>query len=140
MPVLFTKEGLEKRGFITSGYHIPYNPALKERARKLRKNMTKAERKIWYECLKKLNVNILRQKPIDNYIADFYIPSAQLVIEIDGGNHSADHFKKFDEHRTKIMEAYGLQVVRYKNDDVLNNIEMIYSDLKRRIQSWKADL
>lgn len=62
---------------------MPYNPLLKERAGELRKNMTPAEKKIWKQCLKFLDVNVLRQKVIDHYIADFYIPSKSLVIEID---------------------------------------------------------
>ncbi|MEI8091267.1 MAG: DUF559 domain-containing protein [bacterium] len=53
----------------------------------MRKNMTAAEKKIWNEYLKQLDINVLRQKVIDNYIVDFYIPSKKLVIEIDGSVH-----------------------------------------------------
>ncbi|OQB40166.1 MAG: hypothetical protein BWY04_01426 [candidate division CPR1 bacterium ADurb.Bin160] len=63
--------------------HLPYNKKNIQKAKALRKNMTKAEKKLWYEYLKNLNVRVLRQRPIDEYIVDFYIASKKLVIEID---------------------------------------------------------
>jgi very-short-patch-repair endonuclease len=62
---------------------LPYNPKLKQRATEMRKNMTKTERIIWFKYLKDLNIRVLRQRPIDNFIVDFYIPSKMIVIEID---------------------------------------------------------
>jgi hypothetical protein len=79
----FSQEFLKERGLIFNGYHLPYNPELKERSKELRTNMTKAEEYIWKNFLQKLDITINRQKPIDNFIADFYIASANLVIEID---------------------------------------------------------
>ena len=73
--------------------HLPYNRALVERARDLRKNMTPAEAELWHECLRHLNVSVLRQRPIDNFIVDFYIPSLKLVIEVDGDSHFDDQGK-----------------------------------------------
>ncbi|MFO7888702.1 MAG: DUF559 domain-containing protein [bacterium] len=66
-----------------------YNPTLKERARKLRKNMTEAERKLWSYIRKKQikGIQFLRQRPIGNYVVDFYAPEADLIVEVDGGQH-----------------------------------------------------
>jgi very-short-patch-repair endonuclease len=62
---------------------IPYNADLKEKSRELRKNMTEAEKKIWYKYFRNIDIKVLRQKPLLNYIVDFYIPEILLVVEID---------------------------------------------------------
>jgi len=128
-----SKRLLRKRGLISTGYHIPYNPKLKQRARELRKNMTLAEKRMWLFCLKKLNLNVLRQKPIDHFIVDFYIPCLKLVIEIDGKSHI--NKQDYDKERTQVLEKYGLKVVRYTNEEVFRNIEGIYDDLMKLAES-----
>lgn len=114
--------------------HIPYNQKLTELARKNRKNPTKAEQKMWNNVLRAKNLSnykFHRQKPLDNFIADFYCSKLRLIIEIDGDSH-ADK-KEYDEIRTEILNQYGLTVVRYTNDEVLNNIEGVYEDLIKKI-------
>jgi very-short-patch-repair endonuclease len=108
-----------KTNMITTGFHLPYNPDLVERARQLRKNQTPAEKKLWYGYLCSFPQRVLRQRPIDNYIVDFYCPSTKLVIEVDGGGHFSDDAKEYDEHRTHVLEGYGLRVLRFTNDDIL---------------------
>ena len=73
----------------------------------------------------------LRQKPIANFIVDFYCSELHLVIEIDGDTHSETN--AYDLERTKFLNAFGLTVIRYTNDDVLKNIAGVYDDLARRI-------
>jgi len=68
--------------------------------------MTPAEKQFWKYCLKPLGINVLRQKVIDHYITDFYIPSRKLVIEIDGDTHLTEEAKKYDKKRTNILESY----------------------------------
>jgi very-short-patch-repair endonuclease len=75
----------------------------------------------------------LRQKPIDNYIVDFYCSELRLVIEIDGDSHA--EAVGYDAERTKVLNALGLTVVRYTNDEVLRNIQGVFDDLSRRI-AW----
>ncbi|CAN5896890.1 hypothetical protein BH24DEI2_BH24DEI2_20740 [soil metagenome] len=82
--------------------HLPYNRALFERARELRKNMTPTEAKLWNECLRHLNVNVLRQRPIDNFIVDFYLPGSKLVIEVDGDSHFSAEGRARDAERTSV--------------------------------------
>jgi very-short-patch-repair endonuclease len=130
---MFDKGDLKRRGLITTGYHLPYNPKLKERARELRKNMTKAEKRLWYGLLRNLKYNVLRQKPIDNYIVDFYCPRLRLVIEVDGDAHSKEEAKVYDEKRTAVLEGYRLKVLRFMNYDVLKSFEGVCQKINDEI-------
>ena len=94
--------------------HIPL-------ARKLRKNMTPWERKLWYEYLSQYPLRFQRQKAIGDYIVDFYCAKAQLVIELDGGGHYDDKQILADQQRTKALEAMGLRIIRICNLDIDKN-------------------
>ena len=85
--------------------------------------MTEQEKKLWYNYLSKYPVRILRQKVIDRFIVDFYCSRAKLVIEIDGGHHYTEAGLISDEERTKVLEGYGLKVLRFSNLDIYNNFE-----------------
>ncbi|MDD4901424.1 MAG: DUF559 domain-containing protein [Patescibacteria group bacterium] len=95
-----------------------YNPKLKQRARELRNHPTVAENKLWFEYLRQIPHKALRQKPIGNYIVDFYLPQIKIVIEVDGETHLRDI--GYDDKRTKELERLGLKVIRFWNDDVIN--------------------
>jgi very-short-patch-repair endonuclease len=116
---------------------LPYNKKSKLKARKLRRNMTLAEKKIWYELLARDNLNgfrFLRQKPIDQYIVDFYCNELKLVIEIDGESHLAAGAREYDEHRTKVLNGYGIEVIRYTNEEILNHLDEVEKDLKEKVK------
>ena len=98
-----------------------YNHANLKHAKQLRKEMTLWERKLWYCFLKNYPVRFQRQKCIDNYIADFYCFRAKLVIELDGGGHYNPESAWKDVQRTKILENYGLKVIRFCNTDIDKN-------------------
>jgi very-short-patch-repair endonuclease len=68
-------------------------------------------------------VKFWRQRPIDNFIVDFYCPKLKLVIEVDGDSHFTDLGLVYDEERTLVLEGYGLRVIRFTNDEVLQNFE-----------------
>lgn len=119
----------KERGLITTGYHLPYNPELVERARELRKNPTPAEQKLWNDLLRHYPYRVLRQRPIDHFIVDFYCPQLKLVIEVDGEQHYTDAGKQHDAERTRILEGYGLRVVRFPNDMVLHRFEEVKAQL-----------
>ncbi len=127
------RENLRQRGLISTGHHIPYNPRLKERARELRKHMTKAERKLWNDFLRSLSLTVLRQKPLDNYIVDFYCAKVKLVIEIDGGVHDSAEAIEHDEIKDATLEGYGLTVLRFRNEEVLQNFERVCKTIKNVI-------
>ena len=92
-------------------------------AKSLRKNATREENHLWYDFLSKYKVRFQRQKPIDNFIADFYCHKARLVIEIDGSQHYTEEGKKRDEFRTEILEGYDLNIIRFTNLQVNENFD-----------------
>ncbi len=121
---------------------IPYEKNLVSRARELRKETTEAEKIFWNRILKHkdlLNFKFTRQKPLDHFIVDFYCSSLGLVIEIDGIIH--DFQKVRDQERDTILqEKFGLKIVRYTNEEVINNTEKIIQDLIRRTKTLSRPL
>ena len=110
-------------------------PNIFEKAKALRNNMTAGEQKLWDE----LKVNKIKgyrfkaQHPISKYIADFYCHKAKLVIEIDGNIHDNEDIKERDEGRTFEIENFGLKVIRFTNNHVLNNIEEVINEIKNNL-------
>ena len=118
--------------------YLPYNKTLTELARKNRKNPSKAESRMW-RILRMRQFSqhkFLRQKPIAGYIVDFYCSELCLVIEIDGDSHAETI--EYDAERTKVLNALGLTVIRYTNNDVLENIEGVCEDLMIQILDCQA--
>ncbi len=111
------------------------NPNLTENAKTLRKNMTKEERHIWYDFLKNLPITVNRQKVIGKYIADFYIASLKLIIEIDGSQHYEKEGKETDEKRDKYFNELGITVLRYSNRDINQNFRGVCEDILSKIHS-----
>ncbi len=98
-------------------------------AKNLRKNATPQENHLWYDFLCKHNIRFQRQKVIGEYIADFYSHKAKLVIEVDGSQHYTLNGKKKDEMRTEFLKNFGLQVIRFTNEQ----IEQHFYDVCRSI-------
>ena len=90
-------------------------------ARKLRRDQTDAERALWFRLRDRRlrGLKFRRQAPVDRYIVDFLCADANLVIELDGGQHATR--SKQDIERTKVLEAHGYLVLRFWNHDVLSN-------------------
>ena len=103
--------------------YTAYNHRLLPKARILRKVLTPQERHLWYNFLQNYPVKIYKQRPIANYIADFYCSKARLVIEIDGSQHYTDEGIDYDENRTYVINQLGVTVVRFSNYDVDKNFE-----------------
>ncbi|MGH2414375.1 MAG: endonuclease domain-containing protein [Microcystaceae cyanobacterium] len=103
-------------------FFLPYNPQLIARAKEMRKNPTPAERKLW-EFLRAFPLKMWRQKPIEHFIVDFYCPKLKLVIEVDGDSHFTPDSMAYDAARTNVLEGYGLRVIRFTNDEVLDDFE-----------------
>ncbi len=108
-----------------SDFCLPYNPELVTRAKELRKNMTVAEKKLWYGYLRGFNYRVLRQRPIAFFIVDFYCAALKLVIEVDGDSHFTEEGQDYDARRTEVLEGYGLRVIRFTNDEVLHGFEEV---------------
>ncbi|PWG60025.1 endonuclease domain-containing protein [Bifidobacterium catulorum] len=95
-----------------------YNKGNVARARKLRREMTPWERKLWYGFLRKQPIRWQRQKPLGNRIADFYCAKAQLVVELDGGGHYTKERMEADRLRTMELNEMSLHVLRYTNREI----------------------
>jgi very-short-patch-repair endonuclease len=116
-----------------SHFHLPYNPKLVERAKQMRRNPTPAEKKLWEEYLKTFPHRVLRQRPIDHFIADFYCAALHLVIEVDGDVHFSAAAQARDAERSIELEKYGLQIIRFTNDEVINNFNHVCQQLTEMI-------
>ena len=105
----------------------PYNKNLKHASRDLRNNMTDAEKMLWSKLRNKqiLGVQFYRQKPLLNYIVDFYCPFANLVIECDGSQHYTENGLEADRVRDEALAQLGLKVLRFDNLQVLNEIDAV---------------
>ena len=108
------------------------SPLIFERAKWLRENQTIAEIKLW-DYLKNNQIMDLRfkcQHPINKFIADFYCHKIKLVIEVDGDIHLNKYSKEHDEGRTAELEEFEIKVIRFSNNQVLNEIEEVISVIK----------
>jgi very-short-patch-repair endonuclease len=114
-------------------FHLPYNHNLIELARNMRKNPTPAERKLWDEYLHNLSVRVLRQKPIDRFIVDFYCASVKVAIEVDGEQHYTEPGKAYDAERTAILSGYGITVIRFSNQEVMNDFDRVCQEIAKSL-------
>ncbi|RIH89235.1 hypothetical protein Mterra_00816 [Calidithermus terrae] len=116
---------------------LTYNPKLIERAKELRKNMTAAERKLW-AYLRTLEPRWLRQRPIDQYVVDFYCAERKLVIEVDGHSHFTEDGQAYDAERTAVLEGLGLKILRFTNSEVLEEFEGVCEQVSKLVatSSW----
>ena len=94
---------------------IPKDNNQLENARRLRREMTPHERKLWYLFLRKYPVKIYKQRIIGRFIVDFYCASARLVIELDGSQHYEPQGLAYDSERSEFLTALGLEVLRFSN-------------------------
>ena len=112
------------------------DPQLLEFAKSMRHSATDAENLMWQLLRAKrfMNLKFRRQHVIASFIVDFYCHEIGLVIEVDGGQHGTDDAMEYDAERTKFLEALGLRVVRYWNNEVLLETDDVLDDL------WKVCL
>jgi len=102
-------------------------------AKRLRKNMTDAEKLLWSKIRnRQLGVKFRRQQPVGRYIVDFICFEEQIIIEVDGGQHSQN---KEDEIRDKWFMAKGFKVLRFWNNDVLRNVRGVVEDIREELLS-----
>ena len=105
-------------------------------AKEFRKNMTKAEKVLW-DALRNHRFSALkfrRQHPVKWFIADFYSHEIKLIIEVDGGIHNSTSQTEHDASRTSEIETLGINVIRFSNEDILNNLEFVLHQILLTIQ------
>ena len=105
------------------------NGKLTANSKSLRKNMTKEERHLWYDFLKLLPFTVHRQKPLGNYIVDFYIASSKLIIELDGSQHYEESGMQKDAERDGWLHDAGYTVLRYSNAEIHSNFRGVCQDI-----------
>jgi very-short-patch-repair endonuclease len=104
-------------------------------ARELRQKQTDAEKLLWYKIRDRqlYGCKFRRQQPFDSYVVDFVCQEQQLIVEIDGGQHSEALIKAADEQRTRHLEAKGYRILRFWNTDVIQNMEGVLEKIKERV-------
>jgi len=109
---------------------------LKDRRQELRNNPTEAETQLWMviQHSKLEGRKFRRQHSIGYYIIDFYCPEERMAIEIDGDSHEKNETKQYDVSRTEFLESIGIRVLRFKNEEVLNNIECVIKEIQKHFK------
>jgi very-short-patch-repair endonuclease len=110
-------------------------------AKKLRADMTKEERHLWYDFLRAYPVRFTRQKIIGNYIVDFYCPQAKIVLELDGSQHYEEENLQKDAERTRFLKQFDLRVIRIPNSEINRNFrgvcEYIDAAVKGAVENYQ---
>ena len=111
-----------------------YDGKNKTYARKLRKDMTPWERKLWYCFLKDYQIRFQRQKMIDHYIVDFFCARSSLIVELDGGGHYNPESQQKDAERKAKLESYGYKLIRFCNRDIDKNFYGVCTVIDREVK------
>ena len=130
--------GRAQRGRRGQPMTIPKDNAQLENARRLRREMTPHERKLWYLFLRKYPVKIYKQRIIGRFIVDFYCASAGLVIELDGSQHYEPQGLAYDAERSQFLMSLGLEILRFSNRDIDRNFRGVCTQIdliiRKRLQ------
>ena len=118
---------------------MPTPPPIIQKARALRQSMTDAERLLWARLRGKrfAGYKFRRQAVIGGYVADFCCKSQMLIVEADGGGHSEDADSPYQQRRTAELQARGYRIVRFWNNDILQNTDAVLERILRILE--KAD-
>ena len=120
-----------------------YNhPRLKSRRRRLRREQTDAERLLWSKLRNRQlrDVKFFRQYSVGPYVLDFYAPKHRLGVEIDGGQHAESDQTAYDENRTAYLGQYQISVLRFWNNDVLNNVAGVVEQITAAVEKTPPNL
>ena len=130
--------GRAQRGRRGQPMTIPKDNTQLENARRLRREMTPHERKLWYLFLRKYPVKIYKQRIIGRFIVDFYCASAGLVIELDGSQHYEPQGLAYDAERSQFLMSLGLEILRFSNRDIDRNFRGVCTQIdliiRKRLQ------
>jgi very-short-patch-repair endonuclease len=111
-------------------------PDVFKKARELRKTETRAEKILWARLHKNqiLGLQFRRQHPINRFIADFYCPKIKLVVEVDGSIHDLPEHQDYDIGRSEILDDFGITVIRFSNEQIINEIENTIIEIERKVK------
>ena len=116
---------------------LPYNPRLKQFARDLRRQSTLAEVLLWQHLKRgqRRGIDFHRQKPIDEYIVDFFAPAAMLAVEIDGDSHRLKGPE--DDERQRRLEALEVRLLRFDDRLVKTDLDAVVRAIDHWIEDWE---
>ena len=117
-----------------------YNKNLTMNARILRTNMTREEKHLWYDFVKRLPRTVKRQKNSGNFIVDFYIAEKRIVIELDGSQHGEEKNAAADKKRDAELYKLGINVFRYSNTDINKRFNSVCEDILRKLEIEPTEL
>ena len=106
-----------------------HNPHLTSRSKRLRREMTKEERHLWYDFLCELPFTVHRQMVLGRYIVDFCIPEKKIIIELDGFQHGEVKQMAADHVRDTIFAQLGYRVLRYDNSEINRQFDAVCTDI-----------
>lgn len=112
---------------------------LAERAQRMRHEMTRQERKLWYQFLKTYEFPFVTQKVMGNYILDFYCKKLHLSIELDGSQHFEPRALRYDRIRTTFLETEGIKELRFTNRDIDESFEGVCEIIHQEAQKRRPD-
>ena len=112
---------------------------LAERAQRMRREMTRQERKLWYQFLKTYKFSFVTQKVMGNYILDFYCKKLHLSIELDGSQHFEPRALRYDRIRTTFLETEGIKELRFTNRDIDESFEGVCEIIHHEAQKRRPD-
>jgi len=118
-----------------SDMHYGAGLAIFKKAKELRDSPTRAEEFLWEKIRRNQlsEFKFRRQHPIANFIADFYCHEVRLVVELDGSIHRKIEQKDYDKGREHELRTFGIRVLRFKNEEVINDIELVVSKILRKL-------
>ena len=114
---------------------LPRNSDLLSRAKEMRRNMTKQEFHLWADYLRDFKPRFRRQEIIGNYIVDFYIDSAKIIIELDGSQHYSEEGEAKDIIRDSYFKRIGIKVLRYTNRQINERFKDVCDDILLQLES-----
>ena len=116
-------------------------PDMFVKAKELRRTETEAEKLLWARLNKNqlLGLQFRRQHPINRFIADFYCHKIKLVVEVDGSIHEIPEHQSYDIGRSEIFNDFGITVIRFTNDQIINNIETVIKSIKNESARLLSD-
>ena len=122
-----------------SSMKINYHPKLKELARKLRNKSTKSEIKLWQflKSKKMMGYDFHRQKPIGNFILDFFCNKLKLAIELDGYTHTFEEIAEKDALRQERLKELGITVLRFCDEDAMKNTDGVLQVIRCFIEDYE---
>ena len=125
-------------GMALRGSYLPYRRKLVAHARVLRRALTPAEKRLWFDFVRHLPAKFTRQKPLANYVADFYCASHRLVVEVDGDSHFTAAGVRRDSGRDAALKNMVVSVLRFTNEDVMRRFEAVCLQIAAALEEPKT--